>query len=56
MQWAVLYGMGEPAVTISLAIDRGWVVLEDVGGKPLERKAALTDEGWRPARRARLTG
>ena len=51
MQWQVLLGMGESAVTISRAVERGWVVLQ--GSKPLERKAALTDEGRRVARKGR---
>ena len=29
MQWATLYGMGESAATISRAVERGWVVLQD---------------------------
>jgi hypothetical protein len=52
MQWCVLHGMGESAATISRAVERGWVVLQ-AGGKPLERKAALTDEGRRLARKGR---
>jgi hypothetical protein len=53
MQWRVLYGMGESAATIFRAVERGWVVLQGDGGKPLERKAALTDEGRRLARKGR---
>jgi hypothetical protein len=53
MQSAALYGIGESAATISKAVERGWVVLQGVGGKPLDRKAALTDEGRRLARRGR---
>jgi hypothetical protein len=53
MQWQVLHGMGESAATISRAVERGWVVLQGVGAKPLERKAALTDEGRRLARKGR---
>ena len=56
MQWATLHGLGKSAATISRAVERGWVILQGVGGKPLERKAALTDEGRRLARRGRLTG
>ena len=52
-QWRVLHGMGESAATISRSVEQGWVVLQDVKGKPLERKAALTDEGRRMARRGR---
>jgi hypothetical protein len=53
MQWQVLHGMGEAAATISRAVERGWVILQDVSRKPLERKAALTDEGRRLARKGR---
>ena len=53
MQWQVLFAMGESAATISRAVERGWVVLQDVRSKPLDRKAALTDEGRRLARRGR---
>jgi hypothetical protein len=53
LQWAALYGIGESAATISRAVERGWVVLQGVEGKPLDRKAALTDEGRRLARKAR---
>jgi hypothetical protein len=51
MQWQVLHGMGESAATIFRAVERGWVILQDVRGKPLDRKASLTDEGRRLARR-----
>ena len=30
MQWHVLHGMGKSAATISRAVERGWVVLQDV--------------------------
>ena len=50
MQWAALNGIDESAATISRAVERGWVVLQGVGGKPLDRKAALTDDGRRLAR------
>jgi hypothetical protein len=53
MQWQILHGMGESAATISRAVERGWVVLQGVGVKPLDRKAALTDEGRRLARKGR---
>jgi hypothetical protein len=53
MQSAALYGIGESATTISRAVERGWVVLQDQKAKPLERKAALTDEGRRLARKGR---
>ena len=52
MQWQVLHGMGESAATIFRAVERGWVILQDVRGKPLDRKASLTDEG-RLARKGR---
>ena len=53
MQWQVLRGMGESAATISRAVERGWVVLQEVRGKPLERNAALTSDGRRLARKGR---
>jgi hypothetical protein len=53
MQWQLLHGMGESATTISRAVERGWVVIQEVRGKPLERNAALSDEGRRLARRGR---
>ena len=53
MQWATLHGLGESLTTISRAVERGWVVFQDVRGKPLDRKAALTDEGRRLARKGR---
>ena len=53
MQWQVLHGMGESAATVSGAVERGWVILQEVSRKPLERKAALTDEGRRLARKGR---
>ena len=53
VQWRVLHGMGESAATISRAVERGWVVLQDAKAKPRERKAALTDEGRRLARKGR---
>jgi hypothetical protein len=49
MQWATLHGLGESAATISRVVERGWVILQDAKAKPLERKAALTDEGRRMA-------
>jgi hypothetical protein len=51
--WRVLHGMGESAATISRAVERGWVVLQEVRGNPLDRKAALTDDGRRLARKGR---
>ena len=53
MQWRVLHGLGESAATISRAVERGWVILQDVRGKPLDRKVSLTDEGRRLARKGR---
>lgn len=53
MQWHVLHGMGESAAAISRAVERGWVTLQDAKAKPLERKAALTDDGRRLARKGR---
>ena len=51
--WGTLRGMNESRATIARAVERGWVILEDARGKPLERKAALTDEGRRLARNGR---
>jgi hypothetical protein len=51
MQWSVLHGMGELAATISRAVERGWVILQEESRRPLERKVALTDEGRRLAAR-----
>jgi hypothetical protein len=45
--------MGESAATISRAVERGWVILQEASRKPLERKAALTDNGRRLARKGR---
>ena len=53
MQSTTLYGMGESRATVTQAVERGWVILEDARGKPLERKAPLTDEGRRLARKGR---
>jgi hypothetical protein len=53
MGWRVLHGMGESAATISRAVERGWVVLQAMRGRPLDRKAALTDDGRRLARKGR---
>ena len=53
MQPQILLGMGESAGTISRAVERGWVILQEMKGKPLDRKAALTDEGRRLARKGR---
>jgi hypothetical protein len=52
-QWQVLHGMRESAATISRAVERGWVVLQEVRGKPLERNAALSGDGRRLARKGR---
>jgi hypothetical protein len=53
MQWATLQGIDESRATIARAVERGWVILEGTSGKPPERKAALTDEGRRLARKGR---
>jgi hypothetical protein len=53
MQWTTLYGMGESRATVTQAVERGWVILEDARGKPVERKATLTDVGRRLARKGR---
>jgi hypothetical protein len=52
-QWRALREMAESWATVTRAVERGWVLLQDVKGKPLERKAALTDEGRRLARKGR---
>ena len=56
MQWAALGGIDESAATVSRAVERGWVVLREVAGKPLDRKAALTDDGRRLARNGHSLG
>ena len=48
--------MGESAATISRAVERGWVILQEESRRPLERKVALTDEGRRVARKGRSVG
>jgi hypothetical protein len=53
MRWATLRGLKESRVTIARAVERGWVILEGTSGKPLELKAALTDEGRRLAHKGR---
>jgi hypothetical protein len=53
MQWRVLQGMGESTATISRAVERGWVILQAIGGKRPERSAALTQDGRRLARKGR---
>jgi hypothetical protein len=53
MRWDILHGMGESEATIARAVERGWVVLHGVGCKPRVRKAALTEEGRRLARKGR---
>jgi hypothetical protein len=54
MQWVSLKGIGEASATIARAVEFGWVVLQPrAASKPLERKAALTDEGRRLARKGR---
>ena len=53
MQWVSLKEIDESPATIARAVERGWVILQADGGKPLDRKAALTDEGRRLARKGR---
>ena len=53
MRWATLRGMNESRATIARAVERGWVILEGTSGKPLELKAAITDEGRRLTRRGK---
>jgi len=52
-EWRVLRGLGESAATISRAVERGWVTINDAGGKLLDCRAALTLEGRRLARKGR---
>jgi hypothetical protein len=52
MQWQVVYGMGESAASVARAVERGWVVLQEAAGRPLDRRVALTEEGRRLGRRA----
>ena len=53
MQWVALKGIDEASATIARAAELRWVILQEVRGKPLDRKAALTDEGRRLARKGR---
>jgi hypothetical protein len=53
MRRATLRGIGELRATVERAVERGWVILEGTSGKPLDRKAALTEEGRRLARKGR---
>jgi hypothetical protein len=53
MQWTALEGMDESRKTMVRAVELGWVVLQGLEGKPLDSKAALTDEGRRLARKGR---
>ena len=53
MQWVALKGIDEASATIARAVERGWVVLQELSRKPLDRKATLTDEGRRLARKRR---
>ena len=53
MQWGTLREMDELQATVARAVELGWVILQGVSGKPLARKAALTDEGRRLARKGR---
>jgi hypothetical protein len=52
MAWKLLSEMGESRETALRAVERGWVTIKGVGGKPLDRSVVLTDEGRRLARRA----
>jgi hypothetical protein len=53
MQWVSLKGIDESPATIARAVERGWVIFQEVSRKPLDRMAALTDEGRRLARKGR---
>ena len=52
-QWGTLRGMNEARATVARAVERGWVILQDAKARPGERKAALTDDGRRLARKGR---
>jgi hypothetical protein len=52
-EWETVRGMDESRVTVTRAVERGWVVLQGTGGQAADRKAALTDEGRRLARKGR---
>ena len=50
--WKVLREMAEKAATVARAVERGWVVVRDVGvGKAKVQSGSLTDEGRRLARK-----
>jgi len=53
MHWQLLHEMRESAATISRAVEGGWIILDGTSGKPLDRKAALTDVRRRLARKGR---
>ena len=55
MKWTTLRRMYESRAAIARAVERGWVILEGTSGKPLELRAALTDEGRRLPRRGRYS-
>jgi hypothetical protein len=51
--WQPLSTLGETAATVCRAVERGWVILRDIGqGKNKARYAALTGEGRALARKA----
>jgi hypothetical protein len=54
MRWATFHRMYESRAAIARAVERGWVILWGTSGRPLELKAALTEEGRRLARAARV--
>ena len=52
LSWHALRSLGEVAVTVSRAVERGWVVVRDDGkGRAKESWAALTQEGRAVARK-----
>jgi hypothetical protein len=53
MEQRLLRGMGETLETVLRSVELGWITLHGNGTKPLERSAAMTDEGRRLARRGR---
>jgi len=52
-QWNELRDLGETPKTVALAVERGWVILDNAGSGNRGRSAALTVEGRRLARRGR---
>jgi len=52
--WHVLGKIGERPATVARAVERGWLIIRDVGlGKDKQVSASLTSEGRRLARKGR---